>query len=113
MFTTTKQILFFLLSLGFIGSLMFSSCKKDASMEAILVVRLMSDTTVKVPNARVRMHKEDIDVLGYTNQNGEYRHTFDLPIQLDIEVTIDTLKGIGVINLGDPGKDVRKTIYIY
>jgi hypothetical protein len=113
MLTIKKQILILLLSLSFLGTFLLSSCKKDTGMEAILVVRLMSDTTVKVPDARVRMHKEDVDVLGYTNQNGEYRHTFDLPIQLDIIVTKDSLKGIGIINLGDPGKDVRKTIYIY
>ena len=82
-------------------------------MEAVIIVRLMADTTQKVPNARVKMHKEDVEVIGYTNQNGVYRHTFDLPIQLDIEVTKDSLKGIGVINLGDPGIDVQKTIYIY
>ncbi len=73
----------------------------------------MSDANERVPDARVVMHKGDIEVIGYTNQNGEYRHTFDLPIQLDIEVTKDTLKGLGIINLGDPGKDVRKTIYIF
>ena len=103
-----------LLGLSFIIAIILPpSCKKDESMEAIIVVKLMSDTTKIVPNARVYMSRGDVEVTGYTNDYGEYRHTFDLPIQLDIEVTKDTLKGIGIINLGEPGVDVRKSIYIF
>ena len=90
-----------------------TSCQKDKSMEATVVVRYMADTSKVVPDARVYMHRGDVEVTGYTNNYGEYRHTFDLPIQLEIEVTKDTLKGIGIINLAEPGEDVSKTIYIF
>ena len=108
-----KRIAFTVLVLGIFASLILTSCKKDKSMEAIIVVKLMSDTTKIVPDARVYMHQGDVEITGYTNQYGEYRHTFDLPIQLDIEVTKDSLKGIGIIQLGQPGVDVRKSIYIF
>ncbi len=108
-----KKLTFIALVLGVFAGLISTSCKKDKSMEAIIVVKLMSDTTKVVPDARVYMHQGDVEVTGYTNQYGEYRHTFDLPIQLDIEVTKDTLKGIGIIQLGEPGVDVRKSIYIF
>jgi len=82
-------------------------------MEAIIIVKLMQDTTQRVPDARVVLSKGDVEVIGYTNQYGEYRHTFDLPILLDISVTKDTLKGISIIGLGEPGKDVTKIVYVY
>jgi hypothetical protein len=82
-------------------------------MEAIIIVKLMQDTTQRVPDARVILSQGDVEVIGYTNQNGEYRHTFDLPILLDISVTKDTLKGISTIGLGDPGHDVTKIVYVY
>lgn len=108
-----QSILILLLVFGMVGSVFFTSCKKDKSMEAIIMVKLMSDTLQRVPDARVVLSQGDIEVIGYTNQNGEYRHTFDLPIMLDITVTKDTLKGLGTIGLGDPGHDVSKYIYIY
>lgn len=89
------------------------SCKKDRSMEAVITVKMLADTTILIKNARIEMYKDDVKVIGYTNQSGEYRHTFDNLIQLDISVTKDTLKGIGVINLGEQGVDVKKTIYVF
>ena len=82
-------------------------------MEAILTVKLMSDTLQRVRDARVVMSKGDVEVIGYTNQSGQFRHTFELPIQLDIVVTKDSLRGLGTISLGSPGKDVEKSIYIF
>jgi len=110
---TKQSILILLLSFGVMSSVFFTSCKKDKSMEAIIVVKLMSDTLQRVPDARVVLSQGDVEVIGYTNQNGEYRHTFDLPILLDITITKDTLKGLGTIALGDPGHDVTKYIYLY
>lgn len=82
-------------------------------MEAIITVKMLADTTILIKNARIELYKDDVKVIGYTNQSGEYRHTFDNLIQLDISVTKDTLKGIGVINLGEQGVDVKKTIYVF
>ena len=82
-------------------------------MEAIIVVKLMSDTLQRVPDARVILSQGDVEVIGYTNQNGEFRQTFELPILLNIVVTKDTLKGLGTIGLGEPGEDVMKFMYIY
>jgi hypothetical protein len=108
-----RSFIILLLSFGMMSSVFFSSCKKDKSMEAIIVVKLMSDTMQRVPDARVVLSQGDVEVIGYTNQNGEYRHTFDLPIMLDITVTKDTMKGLGTIGLGDPGHDVTKFIYLH
>jgi len=102
-----------LLLIGLISSTFFTSCKKDKSMEAIIIVKLMSDTLQRVPDARVVLSQGDVEVIGYSNQNGEFRHTFDLPILLDITVTKDTLKGLGTIGLGEPGQDVSKIVYLY
>ena len=82
-------------------------------MDAIVIVKLKSSTLHGVPNAHVHLYQGTVDVTGVTDASGEFRHTFELPILLNIEVTKDTLKGFGTIGLGDPGVDVTKTIYIY
>ena len=107
------NIFFLFLSIGIIASLLFTSCKKDRSMDAIIIVKLKSSTLHGVAGAHVLLRQGDITASGYTDANGEYRHTFELPILLNVEVTKDTLKGVGSIGLGDPGTDVTKTIYIY
>ncbi len=97
--------------LGGIASL--SSCNKDRSMEAIITVKWMMDTMVVIPNCRVQLTKEDINIIGYTDAKGEYRFTFEQPVQLEIRATNDSLSGVGVINLGDYGQDVSQTVFVF
>lgn len=91
----------------------FSACRKDRSMTLTITAKMMTDTNQVVPNAKVILSKDDVYVEGYTDGRGEFRHTFNLQIQLDIVVTKDSLKGIGMINLGDLGEDIEKPIYIF
>ncbi len=96
-----------------IGTLALTSCHKDRSMTAIITVKLMSDTMVILPGVRVEMSKGDVAFFGYTDGNGEFRQSFEQPVQLDIRAFNDTLSGIGVINIGEYGTDYGKSIFIY
>jgi len=82
-------------------------------MEAIITVKLMADTMVVLPDVRVEMTREDVEIIGYTDDNGQFIHTFEQPIQLDIKAYNDTLSGIGVINIGAYGHDYAKSIFVY
>ena len=97
----------------FVGLISLSSCRKDLSMTLTITVKMMGDTNVLVPNAKVILTKDDIHVEGYTDGHGQFRHTFNLQIQLDVSVTKDTLSGMGIVNLGKTGIDVEKSIYIF
>lgn len=104
----------FLMGLLIIGGLITSySCRKRRSMEAVITVKLMADTMVVLPDVRVEMTKGDVEIVGYTDDNGQFIHTFEQPVQLDIKAYNDTLSGIGVINIGDYGHDYSKSIFIY
>jgi hypothetical protein len=59
------------------------------------------------------MTKDDIKIIGYTDGRGEYRHTFEQPVQLEVKAFNDSLSGIGVINLGSYGSDYAKTIFVF
>jgi hypothetical protein len=96
-----------------IGILFSSSCRKDRSMTLTITAKLMGDTNQVVPDAKVLITKDDILVEGYTDSKGEFRHTFNLQIQLDVVVSKDTIKGIGMVNLGELGEDVEKSIYLF
>lgn len=104
-----------IVSLGIIFLSFFSlySCKKDRSMEVIITVKLFEDTSKLIPNARVELYQEDVEVVGYTNGYGEFRYTFELPMQVNVSVTKDTLAGIGVLNIGTYGEEIRKTVYVF
>ena len=110
-----------LCAIAILSILLFTTCKKDRSMDALIIVKLHVDTSVVVPNAEVRISVPDNtspgqdidDIVGYTDLNGEFRQTFDLPVQLNITVTKDSLTGIGVLNMNEPGFDISKHIYIY
>jgi hypothetical protein len=103
------------------GMLLLSSCMKEKSMDAVIIVKLHHDTDIVVPYAEVRIsapinqsaNPDITDIVGYTDLNGEFRQTFDLPVQLDIMVTKDSLSGIGTLNMNDPGAEIRKYVYIY
>ena len=82
-------------------------------MEALITVKLMTDTMVIVPNIRIEMTKNDVSIVGYSDLNGEFRATVEQPVQLDIKAYNDTLSGIGVINLSDYKYDYSKTIFVY
>lgn len=100
---------------GFVilGMVTFTGCRKDRSMTLTVVAKMLGDTNMVVPNAKVVLDKEDIHVEGYTDGKGEFRHTFNLQIQLDVVVTKDTLKGLGIVNLGNLGDDIEKSIYLF
>lgn len=106
---------FFFLTIFLLGTAIFigPSCKKDRSMTLTIVAKNLSDTTILVPDAKVVLDKGSIHVEGYTDSKGEFRHTFNLQIQLDVTVTKDTLAGIGIVNIGTLGVDVEKSIYVF
>ena len=98
----------------------FPSCQNKSDMEATIFVKLRNDTTVVVPFAKVTMSKADVEVIGYTDYNGKFVHTFSNQVVLDVLAEKDTsengaaptLYGRTIIRLGDPGEDVRKTVFI-
>lgn len=104
-----------IISFGIIFLTVFSlySCKKDRSMEVIITVKLFEDTNIVIPNARVELYQEDVDVVGYTNGYGEFRYTFELPMQVNVSVSKDTLAGVGILNVGTYGEEIRRTIYVF
>lgn len=112
--TIFKPILFlFMVS---VLAFSFTTCKEDTECEAVVTVKLQSDTTVVVPNADVELKKEDVREIGVSDANGQYRHTFKLEAILDIYAkkgydTGDTLTGQTVIRL-KPGETVYKTVFI-
>lgn len=108
-----KYIRIFVLAIVLSGFAFLTSCGKDRSMEAVITVKLMSDTMVVVPQIRVEMSKDDVDIVGYTDDNGEFRYTFEQPVQLDIKAYNDTVSGIGVINVGEYGYDYSKTVFVF
>ena len=105
------KILSLLISISIIA-LTLSACHKDESMQAIITVKLMSDTSVNMPGVRVELTKGDINVGGYTDGNGKFSYTFENPIKLDIHAYNDSLSGNGTINLNEFGIDYKRTIYI-
>lgn len=113
---SSKYRKLFLASLAILlitGVFSIESCRKDLSMTLTITAKMMGDTNVLVPNAKVILKKDDVYVEGYTDGLGQFRHSFNLQIQLDVSVTKDTLSGIGIVNLGKHGVDVDKSIYIF
>jgi hypothetical protein len=111
-----KTIILSVIITGILFSL--SNCKKDTECEAVITVKLQSDTTVACPNATVEIRKEDVYVMGVTDANGQMRHTFKLEAILDVNAMfpmttpiVDTLYGQTVIRL-KPGETVYKTVFV-
>ena len=98
-----------LLTLAFI----FTRCAKDPDMVVTIYVKLKSDTTEVVKDARVVLSKEDVKVIGYTDAKGKFTHTFKLKMMLDVEATKDSLMGRTTLRLADPGTNYRKTVFVY
>jgi len=112
--TKFKTHIILLVSIAILASIAtLSSCKKDRSMEAIITVRWMVDTMVVIPNCRVQLKKDDIEIVGYTDARGEYRYTFEQPVQLEIRAANDSLAGVGVIGLGNYGQSYYKTVFVF
>jgi hypothetical protein len=93
-----------------------SSCEEESTdCEAVVTVKYLGDTAMVVPDAQVILGKDfAVRVDGVTDQNGEFRHTFELEAILDITASKDTgmyLEGNSVIRLR-PGKTVYRTVYI-
>ncbi len=93
--------------------LTLSACHKNESMQAIITVKLMSDTSVNMPGVRVELSKGDISIGGYTDSHGKFSYTFESPIKLDIHAYNDSLSGIGAININEFGIDYKKNVYIF
>jgi hypothetical protein len=111
-----KTIILSVIITGVLFSL--SNCKKDTTCEAVITVKLQSDTSVICPNATVKIHKEDVYIEGVSDANGQLRHTFKLEAILDVDAIfpksgppVDTLYGQTVIRL-KPGETVYKTVFV-
>lgn len=111
--TILKSILIFFMISFFVFS--FTTCKKDTECEAVVTVKLQSDTSVIIPFAIVEIKKQDVYVEGISDGAGQFRHTFKLEAILDVwaekDDTLDTLYGATVIRL-KPGETVYKTVFI-
>lgn len=94
------------------------SCAKKPDMDVSIYVKLRADTTKVVPGAKVVLSKRNVEVIGYTDNNGRFKHTFKLEMILDVVATkiTDTttfpLTGRTVISLNEKSKDYRKTVFI-
>lgn len=111
-FTKHKHllILFFLISSISIWS---TSCKKEESLDAIITVKLMSDTNIVVPGIMIEISQEEVLATGFTDSQGEYRQTFENPVILDIKAYNNSLTGNGKIYLSTRGETFRQTIFVY
>ncbi|MBN2747211.1 MAG: hypothetical protein JXR34_10840 [Bacteroidales bacterium] len=111
----TSKYLWIIPLILLVGIILFSStsCRKERSMTLTVVAKLLADTNIVVPGAKVVLLKDDIRVEGYTDGRGEFRHSFNLQVQLDITVSNDSLKGLGKVNLGTHGEDVEKSIFLF
>jgi hypothetical protein len=94
-------------------SLGLTQCAKDPDMVVTIYVKLKDDTMKVIPDARVVLHKEDVEVIGYTDSQGKFVHTFRQKMYLDVDATKDTLSGRTTLRLSDPGKKYRKTVFVY
>lgn len=93
----------------------FTTCKDDPECEAVITVKMQSDTSILVPNATVKIKKEDVYIEGVSDANGQFRHTFKLEAILDVIATkgdtLDTLYGQTVVRL-KPSETVYKSVFI-
>ena len=101
-----------LLSLAIISFVcIFSSCKKDEEMKVLITVKMQSDSTIIVPNAKVTITKGQINDVGYSDANGQFSHTYKLEAIFDVIAQKDSLYGETVIRL-KPGETAYKTVFI-
>ncbi|MFH0866771.1 MAG: hypothetical protein V1904_11290 [Bacteroidota bacterium] len=94
----------------------FTTCKDDPECEAVITVKLQSDTNLIIPNATVEIKKQDVYISGISDASGRFRHTFKLEAILDVtaekgDTLGDTLYGQTVIRL-KPSETVYKTVFV-
>nr|MBC8147255.1 hypothetical protein [Bacteroidota bacterium] len=97
-----------------------TTCRKPPDMQVSVYVKLRNDTSVVVPEAKVTLTKQDIEVVGYTDYKGKFTHTFKLQMQLDVFAEKDTckcdtvpiLEGFTILKMGELGRDYRLTVFI-
>jgi len=107
-----QTIIKILFSFGMLTLIFASSCKKENSMDAVITVKLMSDTTQVVAEANVVMSQGDITIEGKTDSHGVFKHTFELPIVLNVIATKSGMEGIGAVSIGEYLEPAHKTIFI-
>lgn len=94
-----------------------TSCKEDDEIKAVVTVKYLSDTTVVVPNAHVRLEKYDINVEGVCNEQGIFEHIFRNEAILEVRawevdsLGAETMYGETTIRL-EKGVVARKSVYI-
>ena len=97
-----------------------TTCRKKPDMQVSIYVKLRDDTTVVVPEAKVTLTKQNVEVVGYTDYRGQFTHTFKLQMQLDVFAEKDTsdsdtvpkLEGFTILKMGELGRDYRRTVFI-
>jgi len=98
-------------------SFVFTRCKENTECKAVVTVKLLEDTSKVVANANIRIHKQNVDVRGVSDANGQFRHTFPLEAILDVYVVrkdtigTDSLYGNAVLKL-IPGGTAYKTVFV-
>ncbi len=111
---------FVLILVLFVAIFSLNSCKETYDeYNAIVSVKLLSDTTIAVPYAYVRIEKYDIRVEGTTDENGEFKHTFNQEMILDVIAVVDSfvsptgseLSGETTIRL-KANKTVRQSVFV-
>ncbi|RUA26487.1 MAG: hypothetical protein DSY76_05945 [Bacteroidetes bacterium] len=108
----SRKLLLFVLSVGLLTVLFTNSCKKENSMDVVITVKLLSDTTQVVPGAHIVMSQGDIHIEGNCDQSGVFRHTLELPVVLNVVATKDSLQGIGSVAVGEYLEPAIKTIFV-
>lgn len=107
--------LFFLFVLITIITISFSACKEDTDCNVEIITKLYNDTNMLVPYAVVTIEEGDIKVVGVSDINGKYAHTFPLEAILKVTsedtISVPPLVGEGSIRLV-PGKTIKKTIFV-
>ena len=116
--TFFRHILPFIIVISILISL--TTCRKKPDMQVSIYVKLRDDTTVVIPDAKVTLTKQDVEIVGYTDYRGKFTHTFKLQMQLDVYAEKDTsgngstptLQGFTILKMGDLGHDYRRTVFI-
>jgi hypothetical protein len=113
-----KKIIFSLMvSILFVSTIYFTSCKKDQTITAVVTVKYLADTTLTVPFAHVQLKKYDVNIQGLANATGQFEHIFRDEAILDVRAwQVDengnpTKYGETTIRL-EKGNTVRKSVFI-
>ena len=73
----------------FIGiAVVFSHCKKDTDCVAVITVKLLRDTNIVVPKAKVKLHYQDVKDSGIADDNGQVRFTYKLDAILKVDAIL-------------------------